>query len=253
MSETAPTFERLIEEAWSQPIVGWDFSYLVGRWREPDLPWDYIGRVREALRQATALLDMGTGGGELLASLQPLPPVVYATEGYPPNVPVATARLAPLGVHVRAIEDDAHLPLPDSFFDLVINRQEKFIAEEVARILKPGGRFITQQVGERNLAEINDWLGAPLTLRPSSYERAQRFLATSGLEIVDRDEAFPERAFYDVGALVYFLKAVAWQVPGFTPQRFEPQLRAIRAHIQSAEALVGRDHRYFIEAYKPDR
>jgi hypothetical protein len=44
--------------------------------------------VRACLEPRHSLLDMGTGGGELLASMAPLPDV-WATEGYPPNVPIA--------------------------------------------------------------------------------------------------------------------------------------------------------------------
>lgn len=40
---------------------------------------------------------MGTGGGEFLAGLQPLPPHTCATEGYPPNIPIAQQRLKRLG------------------------------------------------------------------------------------------------------------------------------------------------------------
>ena len=35
----------------------------------------------------------------------------------------------------------------DSSFDLVINRHEIFGAKEVFRALKPGGLFLTHQVG----------------------------------------------------------------------------------------------------------
>ncbi len=37
------------------------------------------------------------------------------------------------------------VPFRDACFDLVINRHEAFEAEEVARVLAAGGRFLTQQ------------------------------------------------------------------------------------------------------------
>ena len=59
------------------------------------------------MRDAATMLDMGTGGGEFLFSLHPLPKTVYATEGYKPNVPIARQRLEPLGVKVVYFEEDS--------------------------------------------------------------------------------------------------------------------------------------------------
>ena len=82
-------FEALIREAQTQPITGWNFSYLYGRSVEEELSWSYKGIVQEAKAQVTSLLDMGTGGGEFLSSLAPLPQDTCATEGYGPDVAVA--------------------------------------------------------------------------------------------------------------------------------------------------------------------
>lgn len=100
MAGSHESFDRLIAEAVEAPFAGWDFSYLDGRRTEVALPWDYGARVRAAISDANSLLDMGTGGGEVLAALAPLPPSAYATEAYPPNIPVARERLGPLGVTV---------------------------------------------------------------------------------------------------------------------------------------------------------
>ena len=60
----------LAEEAVAH-IHGWDFSHLNGRWEDKDdLPWDYKAEVLAALRPDSRILDMDTGGGEFLLSLQ---------------------------------------------------------------------------------------------------------------------------------------------------------------------------------------
>jgi hypothetical protein len=41
--------------------------------------------------------------------------------------------------------DRARLLFRDGAFDLVANRHEAFVATEVARVLSPGGTFVTQQ------------------------------------------------------------------------------------------------------------
>jgi len=93
--------------------------------------------------------------------LRPLPAKTVATEGYAPNVQTARDRLSPLGVQVIAIdqETDHILPLADSTFDLIINRHEYYDPHEVRRILKPGGRFITQQVGGGEYPPLRTLLG----------------------------------------------------------------------------------------------
>lgn len=152
---TDPEFEQLIAAAEAYTMEGWGWSALKGRYVETRPPWDYRAEVTALLSTAHTLLDMGTGGGEFLSSMAPLPPECWATEAYPPNVPVAAARLGPLGVRVVAVDDERHLPLPDAHFDLVINRHESFDPYEVRRILRPGGRFITQQVGGQDNVELN--------------------------------------------------------------------------------------------------
>ncbi|HEY8286707.1 MAG TPA: class I SAM-dependent methyltransferase, partial [Chloroflexota bacterium] len=97
-------FEQLVDQAMRQPFAGWDFSSLHGRMLEDRPAWDYAEQARRRFSGVTTLLDMGTGGGEVLAGLAPLPPRTVATEGYAPNVEIARHRLAPLGVDVVAVE-----------------------------------------------------------------------------------------------------------------------------------------------------
>ena len=251
MANDNQDFENLVAEASQHPFSGWDFSFVHNRMCEGTLPWDYRVQVHKAFASTKTLLDIGTGGGEFLASLQPLPPQTYATEAYAPNVPVARARLEPLNVRVEAVESEDHLPFPDNYFDLVINRHESFIAEEIIRILKSGGSFITQQVGERNLIEINNWLQGATEEKASYYRRALAFIRQAGFEVIDSREAFPETIFRDVGAVVYYLKAIPWQVPGFSIETGCDKLRAIHNRIQATGQFTAAAHRFYIEACKP--
>jgi SAM-dependent methyltransferase len=251
MASVKQDIETLIAEASQHPFSGWDFSFIRERMRESALPWDYGLKVRAAFASAQILLDMGTGGGEYLASLVPLPPQTFATEAYAPNIPAATARLEPLGVRVVPVESEDQLPFSDNFFDLVINRHETYSAEKTIRILKRGGWFITQQVGERNLIELNRWLQGETKDLPSDYQRALASLRRVGFEVVESHEAFTETVFCDVGAVVYYLKAVPWQVPDFSVEKYRTQLSAIHNHIQAAGGLTAAAHRFYIEARKP--
>jgi len=109
-------FETLIQEAEQAHFSGWDFSWLRERWIESEPDWDYGALVLERIPAAQALLDMGTGGGEFLASLPSRPAQTCATEAYPPNLPVARARLEPLGIpvsHVDEVLERALVTMPE--------------------------------------------------------------------------------------------------------------------------------------------
>lgn len=160
-------FDELVAEADSRAFEGWDFSFLRERLVENATPWDYRAIVTKLLIQVHSLVDLGTGGGELLSSLSPLPKMTLVTEGYPPNVSMAKRRLRPLDIEIiETFCDDnsaqtrrGALPFRDGPIDLVIDRHESFIADEVFRVLKPSGSFVTQQVGTANYPELNLALG----------------------------------------------------------------------------------------------
>jgi SAM-dependent methyltransferase len=249
-----PDFDTLIAEAAAQPFSGWDFSWLAGRWEEPYPPWHYRRLVVEALNAARSLLDMGTGGGEFLATLPNRPADTVATEGYPPNVPVARARLEPLGVQVVAIDSDESLPFDAQRFDLIINRHEAFHPAEVFRLLIPGGRFITQQVGGMDNWQVNHILQDPVVMPYPEWNGpvAVRGLIDAGFRLVTAEDAFPPLRFFDVGALVYWLRAIPWQVPGFSIETHREPLRRIHDIIEREGLFESHSHRFIVVAEKPD-
>ena len=69
----------------SRGMSGWDFSHIDSRYTADPLPWDYREKVREFLRPGVRLLDMGTGGGELLLTLGHPYELTSVTEGWAPN------------------------------------------------------------------------------------------------------------------------------------------------------------------------
>jgi SAM-dependent methyltransferase len=219
-------FEKLVKEAENQPFSGWDFSYLAGRYVEAKPSWDYLAIVREKMNGVKSMLDIGTGGGERLSSLQPFPAEAYATEGYQPNLSIARKRLQPLGVKVVEAKEEGDLPFDDGFFDLIIDRHAGYDTREVSRTVRRGGQFVTQQVVWPNDKEIREhFLGKQQG--HSDFERDLDKLKRAGLRMVQAREESHQSAFHDVGALVYYLKAVPWEVPGFSVRRYESKLKEI--------------------------
>ncbi|MFC5823931.1 class I SAM-dependent methyltransferase [Nonomuraea insulae] len=240
------SYEELIHEALTTPFEGWDFAIFDGRVTDDGtVPWDYASLVRDRLPKATALLDLGTGGGELLASLTPLPPRTAATEAYPPNLLVARARLEPLGVEVT----DNTRSFPDASFDLITNRHESYEPREVHRLLAEGGTYLTQQVSGRDLEELNTALGGPphedatwdLTTATAALEEA-------GLEIVWSREATFTTTFHDIGALVLFLRVISWQIPDFDVTSYDTSLRALHEAMEHGHPLKSTAHRFALAA-----
>ncbi|MFI6324866.1 class I SAM-dependent methyltransferase [Nonomuraea sp. NPDC050556] len=220
--------DELIAEALATPFEGWDFGVFAGRMVTGEPPWSYERIVRERLPRTSSLLDLGTGGGELLSTFAPLPARTAATEGYEPNVPIARKRLEPLGVEVREVGDDDVLPFPDASFELILSRHESYDPAEIRRVLTPGGTFVTQQVGGLDLAEINSALGAPSHGYLSwNLKEAVEELVEAGFEVQWQEEARVPTVFHDVGALVLFLRITPWQVPDFDVTRYAEQLRAL--------------------------
>src|SRR4030043_401044 len=101
-----------LKQAEDAAFSGWDFSFTgrTGRVIEAPLKWNYYNVVLPHLKKAEKMLDMGTGGGEFLSELAPLPPTTYVTEQYHPNVAVAKKRLEPLGVKVFEVEEEKAPP-----------------------------------------------------------------------------------------------------------------------------------------------
>lgn len=248
----ADTYEDLVADALSaaEAMTGWDFSYVQSRTSGGDLSWSYPDLAREAVSRSAAVLDLDTGGGEMLASLAPLPPHTVATEGWEPNVLAARKRLEPLGVDVRRAQEGARLPVADGEFDLVLNRHGAIDVDEVWRALSPGGVFLTQQGGTRNDLELNAALGAPPAQDPNSdvFARTLAALENRGFSILVAQEDFPAYAFHDIAAVIYHLTVVSWVIPDFDVRRYDAKLRELDRHLRTNGPLVVHNHRYLIRA-----
>jgi hypothetical protein len=258
------SFELFLKEAEAMSFYGWDFSftYSTGRVVESPLKWNYHNIGLPYMVKADTMLDMGTGGGEVLSGFKVLPPHTYATEQYHPNVAVARARLESLGVEVIEIEEgkgppyNTKLPFKDGFFDLIINRHEAYYPPELMRILKSGGCFITQQVGSlTNVLLVQFLLGKTIPVSNWNLKSAADELKASGFKILQQKEEIGFTRFFDIGAVVYMLKAIPWTLGHFTPGEFS--LDKYREKLWELHVKINEDgfydspqHRFLIVAEK---
>ena len=247
-------FQHWLEEERIAHIKGWDFSHIEGKYTEGEgLPWDYRAVVLRHLKPDTRLLDIDTGGGEFLLGLGHAHHLLAATEAYPPNVQLCKDTLLPLGVDFHQADGSGVLPWPDDSFDLVINRHGDFNPAEIYRVLKPGGVFITQQVGAENDRALVELLlpGTAMPF-PEQYLRiAREKFEQAGFTILEAQEAFPPICFYDVGALVWFARIIEWEFPGFSVERCRERLLALQDALEKDGHIEGMTHRFMLVAQKP--
>ena len=234
------SFDALVNDAEknAKAMQGWDFSYVKGRRHSDRHPWNYSDMVCSMLDGVNDMLDMDTGGGEVLFGIREKarnwPDRVFATERYKPNVAVATRKLKPIGVEVVECKSSNRLPFEDESFDFITNRHGDYSVREVKRILRPQGVFITQQIGFGAKTCFNTLLGGP----DPAYERvgfAEIVIQfeDSGFDIIDQQEFNGRDIFDDIGAVVFVLTAAPWELPGFSVERYRDQLYKLHKSIES--------------------
>jgi len=111
--------------------------------------------------------------------------------------------------------------------------------------------LVTQQMGSQDCADLNAALGAPPARRPGSWTAAVAAaeVAAAGMTVDDVREEWPVLRFLDIGAVVYQLRMVPWQIPDFTAGRYDRALRRVHREITADEHLDVRSHRFLIRAH----
>ncbi len=233
-------------------IHGWDFSHIEGRCVEETLPWDYRQVIGEYLRPEMKLLDIDTGGGEFLLSLDHPYENTAATENYPPNVQLCKETLSPLRIDFRSADGAGELPFADDSFDMVIDRHGDFNPVEIYRVLKNNGIFVTQQVGAENDRELVELLCGNLPLPfPEQYaDRAAEAFRSAGFSVLRQEECFRPIRFYDVGALVWFARVLPWEFPNFSVDTHLQNLLKAQRILEQNGHIEGKTHRFLLVAIK---
>lgn len=260
MPNMSRRFADLVAEAAAAPVDGWDFSWLDGRATEQRPSWGYQRLIAQRLATASAALDVQTGGGEVLAGVTELagfggfPTTMAATEAWPPNAARATRLLHRLGVVVVSVPECPPLPFGDEAFDLVTSRHPNEVWwPEIARVLRPGGGYLAQQIGPASMIELTEFFLGPMPDKGAGYApQLQRAQAESaGLQVLDIRTERLRAEFYDVGAVVYFLRKVIWTVPGFTVDGHLDRLRRLHDRIEADGPFVAHSTRVLVQARKP--
>ncbi|WP_090648250.1 class I SAM-dependent methyltransferase [Paenibacillus sp. UNC496MF] len=195
---------------------GWNFSAV--RAVAEGEAWQYAEEVRARCGPEDALLDIGTGGGEALLALADDARELVGIDRAAGMIETAKRNAELSGRrNVRFLRMDAErLAFPDGGFDVVCCRHAPFHAGEVARVLKPGGVFVTQQVGEGNKRNLvaafgRGWQEAP----PGTLlRRCVRELRAAGFADV-RSFRYDAAEYYRSAEDLMFLLKHAPIIPDF--------------------------------------
>jgi SAM-dependent methyltransferase len=246
-AEAIRSLQPYVERARS--FTGWSFPKDAWRRLGPPLPWDYRRLVSDAGKVASSVLDIGTGGGEFLAEIySSLPERTVATEEWHVNVPIARRRLAEVGietVHCRSVK----LPFKDSCFDLVVDRHEELDPKEVARVIRPGGKMITQQVDRNDWMELRAYFANVGDFGDHRKRYAEGFEA-EGLKVTTNLSKDYKVAYSSLGEFVFMLAATPWTIPGFNLERDIEALLSLEKGCRTENGLELTESRYLLIAEK---
>lgn len=204
---------------------------LYAGWRESDL-----GAITEALEDrllyaltgdvgGKAVLDTGCGEGALAVSLHERGAIVTAADPSWPMIAAAQARTQSAGCNVALVQARGEqLPFADGSFDLVIAKTvlcfvgdgQPFVSE-MARVLRPGGRFV--------IGELNKW---------SSWAAQRRLRAWFGSKLWQRGR------FRTPGELRRLAETAGLSVETVQGAVYYPRIRAAARAMAPHDATLAR-------------
>lgn len=238
------------------PRRGWDFSRM--RLDRDPAPWGFLDIVRRYLKPTDHVLDVGTGGGEKFLTLADAFGTGIGVDPDPEMLAAARENTpAALVERVSFMEGRADaLPVPDAAFDLVMNRHAVVGVSEVARVLRPGGYFLTQQVGVQNTFNIATLFGVGPGMggQQRAPEQEVPALADSfqshGFAVIAYGTYNVPYYFRDVASLLFWMRAVEIP-PDFDADRHWRDVNYLIAEYTTPRGIETNEHRELLIVRAP--
>ena len=191
---------------------------------------------------------VGTGGGERLRWLASSFGHGLGIDVDPDMVRLARENTAAGRLRFR-VGSDRLESVPETF-DVILDRHAPFDLSAIAAHLRPGGYFVTQQVGERNMACVKAALGQ--SARPPVIR--QQAIAASGLRPLAFLEYDVEYVVRDIESLVFWLNALDpahADIDGRSALASAAILNRVLAGNVDERGFVTNEHRYLAIAQRP--
>jgi SAM-dependent methyltransferase len=232
---------------------GWDFSRV--RDALDPVPWDYGEVVRRYLKPTDRVLDVGTGGGERFLALAADFGTGVGIDSDAAMVQTAREnRPASLAARVSfRLMDAAELGLLDASFDVVLNRHSEIYPNEITRVLRADGTFITQQVGRQNTLNLLAAFGWGPESFGEGWGQEMHVLCRQfqqmGCSIVARGEYDVRYWFLDVESFVFWLKAAPLPEEFDMEKHWRSVDRALEAY-RTPKGIETNEHRELLIVQK---
>jgi len=226
---------------------GWDFSRM--NTSHPAMPWEYVSVVRSHLRATDTVIDIGTGGGERLLELSSDARQLLGVDPDPEMIGRARELAAGKGATSVHFETGTGAEVLEQF-DVVIDRHAPFETKVVHRLLRPGGRFVTQQVGEHNMKNVRD----AFQLEANAFAPMSTEMFVQAGFLVERfDEYDVDYVIRDMDSLVFWLQALDVahsDFGGFDSEKDADAINRLLSSSLTADGVVTNEHRYLLLATK---
>jgi ubiquinone/menaquinone biosynthesis C-methylase UbiE len=235
-------------------LQGWDFS-RVSDGRGPVL-WKYVDVICQYLKPTDRVLDIGTGGGEIFLSLAPYFGQGIGIDQNPRMIETAQRNRVDLSVeNVTLIQmEGSDLQFEAEEFDIVLLRHLHVYVDEIVRVLRPGGYFITQMVGQRtalNFLEAFGWTPASFGLdwwQPVA-ELADEF-RRHGCYIIAEAENDVPYWFEDIESFLFWVMSVPWPEKIVLEKHWQ-NINHILETSQTERGIETNEHRGLLIVRKP--
>ncbi|WP_320778777.1 hypothetical protein [Streptomyces sp. CRN 30] len=113
-----------------------------------------------------------------------------------------------------------------------------------------------EHVGPASVFELVEFFLGPQPEESRNARRPDRERAdaeAAGLDVVGLRAERLRMEFFDIGAVVHFLRKVVWMVPDFTVDAYLPRLRELHERIERDGPFVAHSTRHLFEARRPAR
>ncbi|MGZ7149359.1 class I SAM-dependent methyltransferase [Bacillus sp. BC08] len=190
-------------------INGWDFSKV--KCETVGDTWDFYSEVKERCKLSQILLDVGTGGGENVLNIASAAKFLIGIDNSNSMIETAHSNLRKSDVkNVEFLQMDSEaLTFLSSYFDIASSCHAPFIASELAKVMKKGALFLTQQVSEHDKLNLKEAFGRGQCLGERDGSLKEKYMAeliNAGFELVQVREYDVTDYYNTPEDLIFLLK-----------------------------------------------
>jgi len=234
--------------------IGWDFSIIESRKIIKGKKWDFLRVVKQFLNKDKILLYIGTGGGEKILQISYFCKKIVGIDNSLEMVNKSNENLVKSGrknIEFR-VADSKKLPFNDNFFDIVTARHAPFSSKEVTRVLKKGGLFISQQVGESDKKNIKKLFGRGQSFGKKSGNLIRRYiqeLKDVGFKIIRKNHYDAIEYYKDIKDITFLLEHTPI-IPKFNHHKDQKILKKLEKKYKTNKGIKTNSERFLIVPQK---